>query len=131
MKLLATVLIMLLLLAIKPAEAITIWSQNQESIPTGSQYLPKANYSFQINWVADGTHIVSNVLFESDFNGTLTNYTNLNNDTNGNYWINFTDLSGGNYIYRWHAADNESNWNSTDQFSYIINSNNSITIKLY
>jgi hypothetical protein len=132
MKLLAAVLIVLLLLAIKPAEAITIWSQNQESIPTGSHYLPKANYSFQINWIGSNeSYIVSNVLFESNFNGTLTNYTSLNNDTNGNYWINFTDLSGGTYAYRWYAADNESNWNSTDQFSYIINPNSSTTIKLY
>jgi len=135
MKLLVTVLIMLILLAIKPAEAIIIWTQNQESVVSGSQYMTNANYNFQINWIADDLHTVSDVLFESNFNGVLTNYTvstnpSVQNSSNA-FFINFTGLSGGNYVYRWYASDNESNWNSTDQINYVINPNSSVKFSLF
>lgn len=135
MKLLATILITLLFLLIKPADAMVIWSQNQASVASGSQYRPNASYNFQINWIVDDLHTFSSVLFESNFTGALINYTistkpSVKNNSN-NFFINFTDLSGGGYVYRWYAADNESDWNSTDQFSYAINPNNSVKISLY
>jgi len=129
MKLIFVFLIALLFL-LKPVKALPIWSQNQESVSSGSQYLPMKSYSFQINWVGSNeSYTISNVSFESNFEGALVNVTASNKSNI--YFVNFTDLPAGNYVYRWYAMDNESNWNSTDQFNYVVNINSSASIRLY
>jgi len=45
--------------------------------------------------------------------------------------MNFTDLPAGTYLYKWYAVDDASNWNSTDQFTYVINKNTSFIIRLF
>ena len=129
MKIIFIVLIVLFLLA-KSTDAAAVWSQIQTSTPSGSQYAPAANYGFQISWTgSDVNYTISNVYFESDLSGSLNNTTV--SSASDVYSINFTDLPAKNYVYRWYASDNESNWNSTDQISYVINKNNSTAISLY
>ena len=133
MKLLTAFLLILLFLAI-PVEAEPNWSQKQESIASGSQYSTDNIYSFQIIWTGSNeSYIVSNVLFESNFptlGDTLVN-TTVSAISGNIYQINFSSLPAKNYVYRWYAVDNESNWNFTYQSSYSISKNNSATISLY
>jgi hypothetical protein len=124
-------LIILLFLLVKPAEALPVWSQNQAYVPPNSQYSPRRVYTFQINWEGSNeSYTVSNVLFESDFSGSLNNAT-VSSISENVYQVNFTDLPARNYVYRWYAVDNESNWNLTEQWSYSINKNSSMSINLY
>jgi hypothetical protein len=90
------------------------WINNKTSINSSSIYSPDQVYQFNITWVGN----LSNVIFESDFNDTLVNYTT--NNTSSSYWINFTDLPAGPYTYRWYATDNNSNTVETNQWNYII-----------
>ena len=118
-----------LLFFVKPIEAMPVWSQNQESVPSGSQYSSGKFYNFQISWSGSNeSYTISQVLFESNFTGTFDNKTATN--ISNIYKVNFTDLKAGVYAYRWYAVDNESNENVTDQFVYIINKNSSL-IRLY
>lgn len=103
---------------------------NFSASPASSiNYTQNANYNFSIMLPVNS----SNVIFEANFNGTSdkyvnytnsTNITNWNktiimyNNTNGGYWINFTDLSAGTYYYRWIV--NDTNF-STEQKTYVIN----------
>jgi len=93
-------------------------------------YYPSQSYNFSIKFPIN----VSNVFFEANFNVTSINYTGatniitnwnneniaMYNDTNGSYWINFTDLSGGPYNYRWIANDTNNVWFFSTNQSYII-----------
>ncbi|MFH0929141.1 MAG: hypothetical protein V1818_02165 [Candidatus Aenigmatarchaeota archaeon] len=103
-----------------------IWSDNQTSVASGSNYTQGRNYGFQI----DITGNVSQVIFEADFINGTQNYTVDNSTTYNNitinqsgdiYWINFTDLGGGSYDYRWIAVDNNSIEISTDSLTFLIN----------
>jgi hypothetical protein len=108
------------------------------STASGSEYSHQKKYNFEINWTDSDLGIggVSKVLFETDFSGTLMNYTidtnpKVMNNTKGIYWINFTDLRPGNYNFRWYANDTSNHFNLTDQWSYVINKNSSYTMKLF
>jgi hypothetical protein len=119
----------LLLLAVN-AGALS-WTDSSSLPSSGVQYIPNSGYTFQIAWAGDG-YDVSNVFFESNFstpNDMLTNITASN--ASGVYFVNFTGLPAGTYLYRWYAVDNSSNWNYTDLFIYIIIKNNSATILLF
>ena len=114
------------------------YSQGSISVPSNSQYSPSKNYGFQINWTDStlGVGGVSTVIFETNLLGTLKNYTkyttpSVNNNTAGIYWINFTGVGAGNYIYRWYANDTGNSFNFTNQMSYVIAKNNSVSIKLF
>ena len=135
MKLSVTVIIFLLLAT--NAYALS-WSDATVSVPNGSEYNPDQTYGFQINWNGDGLEI-SEVIFEwyvpaldpSEFaktNVTASNYSNT-------YYANLTNTNElapeYEYFYRWFAVDNESNWNVTDYFSYILAKNTSASINLY
>jgi len=132
---LVLILIVLLFLIVKPAEATVTWSNNQESVSSGSQYIPGRSYGFQITWTADASHTVKNIILESNFstlNGNLGNDTiTFTEGTPITITKTFVDLPGGRYLYRWYASDNESNWVYNDQTAYTINQNNSISINLY
>ena len=106
------------------------WSDNQTSPASGLNYTKNQTYDFQIKVIGD----ISDVIFEADFNNTLINYTlsginvtnwnitkNISNDTNGNYWINFTDLGADSYNYRWIIVDNDSVELTTGSLIYLIN----------
>lgn len=106
------------------------WNQLGTSIPSGSAYSSSANYGFQINWTdsVQGIGGVSSAIFESNFSESFLNYTkgtspSVQNNTAGIYWINFTGIQAGNYIYKWYANDTSNNFNSTPYFIYKINDN--------
>jgi len=112
------------------------WSDNS-TYSDSLNYTRNGNYSLQIKWTGN----VSKVIFESDFNGSYVNYTGINitnwnksisvnNDTAGNYWINFTDLSANSFHYRWWANDTNNVSIFTDQFIYTVNKS-PITLSFY
>ena len=123
MKIRFSFLIALLLLATS-VYALS-WSGESASPLSGVQYSPNLDYNLQITW--SGT--ISNVLFESNFTTTLANITPSN--VSNVYYVNFTNLPAGTFVYKWYAVDNESNWDSTNQFTYVINKNSSFVIKLF
>lgn len=101
------------------------WSNNITSKSSPQTYNTVNNYGFQINWTSDAT----NVTFQLGRPiGGLLNYTNasvigVKNNTNGIYWINFTQtqLGGaGNYNYTWFANSTSNLWNNTDTIGYVI-----------
>jgi hypothetical protein len=132
---LVVILIVLLFLIVKPAEAMVTWSNNQETVASGSKYIPSRSYGFQITWTADEYHTVKNIILESNFstlNGNLGNDTiTFTEGTPITVTKTFVDLPGGRYLYRWYASDNESNWAYNDRAAYTIDQNNSISINLY
>jgi len=119
-----------LLLSATDAYALS-WSDVSTAPSSGVQYSPNLNYNFQVIWNGDG-YTVSNVLFESNFSTLTETLANITPSNVSNvYFVNFTGLPGGTFVYRWYAVDNESNWNSTNQFTYIINKNSSFVIRLF
>ena len=129
MKVLIAVIILLLLST--NAYALS-WSDASTSVPSGSQYNPDQTYGYQIKWDAGGLEI-SEVIFElyipglgSSDNVTASNYSNI-------YYANLTNYIAPEYeyLYRWFAVDNESNWNVTEYFSFSLTKNTSAVIKLY
>jgi hypothetical protein len=103
---------------------------NLSTSPSSSvNYTRNASYNFSIKLPVN----ISSVIFEANFNGTFVNYTtnfinvtNWNksidvNGTNGDYWINFTDLMSSTHYYRWIVNDTNSANFSTSNFTYVIN----------
>jgi len=104
------------------------WSQNSTSPTSGSFYQSGVNYGFQIKWTdpESGNGGISSVIFEWNNGTTKYNYTkyttpSVNNDTNGIYWLNLTDLSAGNYYFKWYANDTGNTWSLSDSWFYVIN----------
>lgn len=135
---LVVILLLILFVLLSIDHHTPFWSQNRTSVLSGSEYSPQKKYNFEINWTDSNLGIggVSKVLFEADFSGTLMNYSSDNNpkvmnNTKGIYWINFTDLKPGNYVFRWYANDTSNHFNFTDQWSYVINKNSSYVMKLF
>ena len=128
MKLLAIVIIFLLLAT--NVYAIS-WSDASMSPPSGTEYNPNRKYNFQITWDAEGLEI-SEVWFEINTPVGTGNTTLIPNISN-TYFINLTGYapSEDQYSYRWFAMDNESNWNATDHFYFLITKNISASIDLY
>jgi hypothetical protein len=126
MKKYVVVFLLTLLFSVR-ANAQPVWSQDRNSAPSNSQYSPGKNYGFQINW--DDPIGISTVIFETNFYGNLQNYTNVNSLSN-TYWINFTDLPGGNYVFKWHSNNTNNEFGSTNQFGYIVSKNISGYINL-
>ena len=126
MKRLLFLLILLSIALLSSSHNTPFWSQ-QEAFPSHfSYYIPGQSYSFQINWTdtLQGIGGISSVIFETDILG-LQNYTKattpaIQNNTDGTYWINFTDLPAGNYYYKWYANDTSNNFVSTPAFPYTI-----------
>ena len=134
---LVVILLLILFVLMSIDKHTPFWSQTRMSTASGSEYSPQKKYNFEINWTDSGLGIggVSKVLFETDFSGVLMNYTSdtnpkVMNNTKGIYWINFTDLRPGNYVFRWYANDTSDHFNFTDQWSYVINKNSSYVMNL-
>lgn len=126
MKRLIFLLILLSIVVLASSHNTPFWSQQSASPSHFSYYIPGQSYSFHINWTdtVQGIGGISSVIFETDILG-LQNYTKgtprtVQNNTNGIYWINFTDLPAGNYYYRWYANDTSNNFVSTPAFPYTI-----------
>lgn len=85
---------------------------------------PYGNRQFNITWL-DETNI-STVFLEFGNATTLTNYTVTGFSGSGSYnsskefYRSFSDISIGNYTYRWLANDSMNNWNSTQNLTYSI-----------
>ncbi len=107
------------------------YTANSTSVAAGTQYSPGAGYGFQTNWT-DGAG-VSTVLFETDLNSSLVNYTVgcSGASTNVLCVINFTDLPAGSYRYRWIANNTADNFNYTDAMQYSIAKNSSAATSLF
>lgn len=135
---LVVILFLILFVLMSIDKHTPFWSQNRISIASDSEYSPQKKYNFEINWTDSdlGMGGISKVLFETDFSGVLMNYSNdtnpkVMNNTKGIYWINFTDLKSGNYVFRWYANDTSDHFNLTDQSNYSINKNSSYSMKLF
>ncbi|MBD3155769.1 MAG: DUF2341 domain-containing protein, partial [Candidatus Aenigmarchaeota archaeon] len=101
------------------------WSNNSTSVPSGPNYQPDQNYGFQINWV-DEEEGLDDIVFRLN----NTNYSCSKNQVSNlddTYYINFTDLTAGVYFYQWYANDSVDNVNSTDQLSYHIIQDSTLT----
>ena len=91
-----------------------------------STYNYIATYTFKA-YITDlnGATDISTVLFESNFSGTLTNYTVSNyvvvNSTTREYNLTFNSLPAGYYVYRWYVNDTQNALNASDQQTFTIN----------
>ena len=91
---------------------------NIETIPNSHfGYIPNSEYKFQVN-CEDTT--LTEVWFESNYSGTMTNYY-INSDppvqnSSGLFWIIFKDFGVKDFYYKWHAKDSleESSTNLTE-----------------
>ena len=84
-------------------------------------YYPNLNNSFGINFT-DET-LLYNVSFESNYTGTLINYTGINS-TIDIFNYSFTDYGVMNFTGRWIGYDTSGNGNATDILTYSIFINN-------
>ena len=122
MKLAILVLVIFLLSIVLIAEAVEI----STSVPTESEYAPRRIYGFQID-VSD-ISIVSNVTFEWDGVNYSQSTTPSVQNSGKVYWINLSDLSVGEYSYKWYV-DNTIDVISFSE-SYNILKNSSLPIIL-
>ncbi|MBI4015632.1 MAG: hypothetical protein HY362_02855 [Candidatus Aenigmarchaeota archaeon] len=109
------------------------YTNNFTSVPSATVYAPGKNYGFQANWSDDGG--IDTVLFEANLNSSLTNYTvarSTGDQINGLYVINFSDLAGGSYQYRWIGTDTTSKVNTTRviPYSVAVNTSNFVDLTL-
>jgi len=91
-----------------------------------STYSYTATYTFKAYITdPDGADDISTVLFESNFSGSLTNYTVSNyidiNSTTREYNITFNSLPAGYYVYRWWVSDSQNVWSVSDQQDFTVN----------
>jgi PGF-pre-PGF domain-containing protein len=92
------------------------WSANASNPSSPANYSKNGNYSFNITWTDDVA--VDEVMFEWNF---TTNYSHKlgNLFAYGNVFAaNLTDLSAGNYSYKWFANDTSGKWNSALLWNY-------------
>jgi len=94
--------------------ATPVWDNNVTTINTPATYTTGQNFGFQVHWADDigGVENISNATFETNFTGALVNYTSLTtpavtNNTNGIFWINFTqtNVPVGTFSIRWFAIN--------------------------
>lgn len=106
------------------------WSQNLTSPSSPATYAPGNDYIFNVTWYEnDG---MESVYFEWSENFNFTNATTpaVNNLGSGKYSILLSDLSAGNYTYRWYAYDASGHGNSTALVNYNITASPN-PIKMY
>jgi len=89
-----------------------------------SVYAPNMTYTFGMNWTDNGN--ITGVTFEFN-NLNVTNVTQSGNT----YFANVSNLSAGNYSYRWFALDNASNLNVSSFFNFtVLKANSSLDLYL-
>lgn len=117
-----------------PPNTAPRWESNSTSVVSGSLYTPARNYGFQINFtdpqsgfdigsVKFETNMTTGSSLENITKEDLGKYTIFTNNTNGIWWINFTQekLAGaGKYVFRWYVKDHLGLENATDQWVYTI-----------
>jgi len=90
------------------------YSANSTKYATPTAFNTSATYGFQIDWDgAGGFFNTTNVTFEANFTGTMSNYTNatspaLFNRSASTFVINFTNFNFANathFEYRWRAVN--------------------------
>jgi hypothetical protein len=97
-----------------------MWSANSTTPSSPTAYALDRNYTFNVTWTENTA--LENVRFEWD---QSTNYTNTTTPAiqslgSGKYSITLSDLTTGNYTYKWYAEDNSSQENATDLLAYNI-----------
>jgi len=79
-------------------------------------YSPTLNVSFQMTALN-----FDNGTFEFDgANYTISTNPKVYNNTNGVYWINFTNKKPGNYNFKWYASTISGIWKNTSQVTLIV-----------
>jgi hypothetical protein len=119
MKLAILFLVIIFLSLALIAEAV----ETSTSVPTGSEYVPRRNYGFQIK--VDDIPNVLNVILEWE---STTNYTASN--ISDVYYYNLTDLAAGDYSYKWYVNNTISVMTFYESYSILKNSSVPIVLKL-
>lgn len=102
------------------------WLANSTNLPSPQFYNLSNNYGFQVN-SSDSENNMNNTFLQLGRpDGTLTNYTALNNSLPGpNVWYyNFTQSAmgkTGTYNITWFLNDTENAQNKSDTVNYVIN----------
>jgi uncharacterized membrane protein len=95
------------------------WSNNKTSRPSGSAYDYSHIYQFNVTWTdSDSGDQVDTVLIEHNFTGTLSNYSMSN--LSSEYYYDWGTLGVGTYVWRSYANDSNGEWNSTDQWTFVV-----------
>lgn len=85
---------------------------------TNSSYIPRQEYWFNITWTDNSA--ISNVLLEHNFTGAASLHNDSMSSSGNVYYMKFTDLPAGTYMWRVYANDTNNTFNSTDQLTYIV-----------
>ncbi|MFC1800825.1 hypothetical protein ACFLYT_02095, partial [Nanoarchaeota archaeon] len=94
--------------------SIPYWSDNQTEIV--STFSPITQSFFNITWLDIDS--ISTVFFESDYSGTISNFTM--NIITGDVF-NYSDIfPAGTYYWKSYANDSANQWNQTDSWSFTI-----------
>ena len=90
-------------------------------IPNNNIYSPNAEYTFNCSWF-DEDGAIQEVKFE--FNSQ--NFT-VKSNYSGEFSYTLRDLSANEsgYNFRWHAMDNDGNWQTTDIIKFVLHKQNS------
>lgn len=110
---------------IKPTNTPPTWSSNTSSTP--SVYNPNTYSTFNITWADDSDSNAFNLAyFESNYSGTLTNYT-ATRPTGTNRSEYQIILPVGTFAWRLYAKDSSEGeynaWNYTSQWAFTISQN--------
>ncbi|MBI2005146.1 MAG: hypothetical protein HYS80_00075 [Candidatus Aenigmarchaeota archaeon] len=95
------------------------YSSNTTSPSTNSTYSANQSYWFNITWTDGGG--ISKVLIEHNITGSSTPHNETMSNSSSVYYLNVRDLSAGIYVWRVYANDTNNTFNSTLQFTYLIN----------
>jgi serine protease AprX len=104
------------------------WSNNV-TYPSSPTYSSGQNYQFNITWSDDVS--LSTAIIEHNFTGSSTPHnTSFSGNESGVFYFNVSDLAAKIYVWKSYANDSSNNFNSTNQFIYIV-SKSSSDISLY
>jgi len=98
--------------------------------PTSPQTYPIAETQFNITVTDPNNDDIDTVYLENNFTGTLHNDTLSNTGNIYTFTLNANSIPAGTYQYRWFMKDNNSNWNATTTYNYVVNKATT-TINLY
>lgn len=94
-----------------------VWNNNVTYPLSGVAYVPVSDYQFNVTW--DDNYDIVNVIFETNFSGSLVNQTATGNVLD-EYYLNVSDLAQGRYVWRVYAYDSSGRMSMTDQWNYIV-----------
>jgi len=93
------------------------WTSVNASPTSPATYSPVQSYQFNTTWSDNAA--ISSVLFEHNFTGSVSNYSQSGNSSDV-YFYNYGALATGTYYWKSWAKDNLDNWNSTSAQTFIV-----------